>query len=155
MKLIKYTLWLLLLLPSLAFAHGIPVEAMVVILVVWPMLISAVYGLIVLFLRWKQFFKYQWIMIISYILSLATLGLLAVSVTVFGSVILALISDEQNYFSEHFMQLFLLFLVVILHLGIEVWLFRAPIKQYRQLTGKTNEEIRSINHALGIKDNEG
>lgn len=94
-------------------------------------------------------------MIISYILSLATLGLLAVSVTVFGSVILELISDEQNYFSEHFMQLFLLFLVVILHLGIEVWLFRAPIKQYRQLTGKTNEEIRSINHALGIKDNEG
>ena len=50
MKILKASIGLVLIsASSLAFAHGIPVEAMVVILVVWPMLISAVYGLIVFF----------------------------------------------------------------------------------------------------------
>jgi hypothetical protein len=146
---------ILLLISPAAFAHGIPAQAMVIILIVWPTIITAMYGLIVLFLRWKQLFKYQWLTIISYILAIGTLGLLAVSVVVFGSVIAELFTGEQNYFSDHYIQLFLLFLVVILHAGIVTWLFRVPIKQYKNLAGKTNETANSINEALGIKTMKG
>jgi hypothetical protein len=145
----------LLLISPAAFAHGIPAQAMVTILIVWPMLITGIYGALVLLLRWKRLFKHQWITIISYILALGSLGLLAVSLWVFGTVVFELDSGNQDYFSEHYLQLFLLFLVVIFHVGVVTWIFRIPIKQYRQLAEKTNEAASSINNALGIKDNEG
>jgi len=62
---------------------------------------------------------------------------------------------NNNYYSQHPWELVALLLVILANFWMIRWAFRIPRKQHQLLFNKQNETTRSINEALGIKEDKG
>ncbi len=156
MNLVKLTLWLILAMPIMAFAHSgrIPGGLILGIIVGWPAMFSAIHCLIVLLVNWKKLFKYPSLVIISTIITFFTSLLLAVSAFMYAIVLGDTVMGNNNYYSQHGWELLALFFVILANFWMIKWAFKTPRKQH-QLEFNNKDMTSSINEALGIKDNKG
>ena len=153
---IKQILWLILLMPVMAFAHSgrIPGGLILGIIVIWPAIFSAIHCLIVLLIRWKSLFRYPSFVMISKIITFFTSLLLAVSAFMYTITLGDTVMGGNDYYSQHPWELLALLFVILANLWMIMWAFKTPRKQY-QLLFKKDDTTSSINEALGIKDNKG
>jgi len=136
-NLAKQILWLLLFfMPVVAFAHSgrMPGGLILSIIVGWPAIFSAIHCLIVLFLRWKTFFRYSWLVTISKLITVLTSVLLGVSAFMYAITLIDTMMGNNDYYLEHIWELLVLLLVILTNLWMIKWAFKTPREQYVELT---------------------
>lgn len=142
----RYYLWLLLLLPSTAYAHNFG------LLFEWAgisacFIMVITHWALVLLLCWTQLFKHLWLTILSSTLSAINM---LFAYLIFSEVLSNYL--DPNYLRGQKNDFITLFIVLTINFVAVLWLARLPIKQYKQLSDNKNDASSSINEALGIKD---